>query len=761
MSKKDDWRKGALNAKGRNFWLDLCQFAVPILIIIIGFFIGSQMYAASVKFSSDFVADPIHVFRKSNIFFGKGYRLYNPFFTFILIFTKPFEPVVQKNCPLFFQPLAVCLFLSLFMFFAFGLLRNTLTKNEHVYGAGRLGNEKDLKKFGLMLQHGVVLGEISKALVTFRVNPENQSTSLVLKRAAKLICHGGGTNTLGIAPSRAGKGVTWVIPTLLMYSMSMIVFDPKGELYQITAGFRSKFSRVLKFSPISKATVRFNPLEEIELTEQAFADIGLILANVFEEPAGGKDGTNDFFDNAAQTLLTGVIFHILSSGKYPKEKQNLAGVLEVLSDAAGNKEEGGGDEEEGGLGDSLLHEMIDSVHFDKYGKPSEYIHKTIKNAANQILSMHEKVRSDTFSTVFTKMRLFEDPYIAYCTSCSDFKITDFYDSPEPISLYLTVPFSHIDRIAPVFKLIINFLLRKFSAGEMLPKNVQGVAAKKLKNRILFLLDEFPVLGKQPFISKVMGILAGYGINFFIIVQMLSQIIDLYGQNHTFLDNCKTVVLMAPGNADDAQKFSNMVGKESVVKGSTSVSGSRFSMGLNNLNMSQQDISRDIINPDELMHMPPDSLIIFNQGMPAYIAKKVVYYMDDRFKYKAYSEDKKGNCTSGWLAPYEEKQIRKIVKALPSNQKKAAGESTADIIKRAYDALPEEQKVGKDKNRVTITNGEEPFNIDEYLENYDADMEEWDSPADLRGKVSDEPPPKAINFSANDFTNRMKKEDLNG
>ena len=255
----------------------------------------------------------------------------------------------------------------------------------------------------------------------------------------------------------------------------------------------------------------------------------------------------------------------------------------------------------------------------------------------------------------------------------------------------------------------------------------------------------------------MGILAGYGINFCIIVQMLSQIVDLYGQNHTFLDNCKTVVLMAPGNADDAQKFSNMVGKESVVKGNTSVSGSRFSMGLNNLNLSQQDIARDIINPDELMHMPPDCLLIMNQGMPAYIAKKVVYYMDKRFKYKTYSEDKKGNCKTGWLAPYEEKQIRAIVKALPSNQKKQAGESTADVIKRAYDALPEEQKRPKDLNRVTVDEPEKQWNIDEYLENYEADMEEWDSPADMREKVNDEPPPKSASFSPEDFTNGMKKE----
>jgi type IV secretion system protein VirD4 len=213
-----------------------------------------------------------------------------------------------------------------------------------------------------------------------------------------------------IAPTRSGKGVGSIIPTCLNFPGSMIIFDPKGKLFFTTAGFRQRFSRILKFSPISRDTVCFNPLAEVELNEQAFADIGLILGNMFEEPKSGHDGASAFFDNMAQDLLTGLIFHVLASGIYPQEQQNLNGVLGILSQAAAkNTDEEG---EETGAGDELLHEMMDAKHYDKDGRESGSIHQIISNAAARCLGQHIKVRSDTFTTVFSKMRLFEDPNIA-------------------------------------------------------------------------------------------------------------------------------------------------------------------------------------------------------------------------------------------------------------------------------------------------------------------------------------------------------------
>jgi type IV secretion system protein VirD4 len=399
--------------------------------------------------------------------------------------------------------------------------------------------------------------------------------------------------------------------------------------------------------------------------------------------------------------------------------------------------------------------MMDSKHYDKDGNESGYIHKIISNAAARCLGQHTKVRSDTFTTVFSKMRLFEDPNIAYVTGCSDFKLQDFYDSEAPLSLYLTVPFSDITRIAPVFKLLINFILNKFSRGEA------TYGELKLKNRILFLLDEFPVLGAFPFLSKTLGILAGYGINFYIVVQALNQIVDLYGQHHTFLDNCKTVCVYAPGKIEDAKIFTEMIGKESVVKESLSASGSRYAVAFNNLNASSQEVARELMNPDELMKLPPTEALILNQGMPAYIAKKVVYYMDRRFKDKAYSRQevkrhKRLGCiplpfitetsekTTGFVPPSTRKELELELSGLPSARKKTV----------EHTAIPARPVPGTQ----TVTAGEEApgeFNPIDYLESYDS-IEEFAAP--LQSELEDvETPPLVIPFNVRSFS----KEDNRG
>jgi type IV secretion system protein VirD4 len=752
MSKRNEFLRARPAQRTRNILFDLSNLIIPVIIVVIGIIVFSQTYAKLVGYNPGYTGQPVYVTKDKFLFIPKGYPFYNPGIIFIIVTSKPFDKTINAAILPSLFPFLVSAGLAVLMFFVVSAIRGYgLNKSDKLYGSARWGKESDLKKFGLTQEHGVVLAEFQRADVRARVNPENASISLSLKKPAPLVCHAGGTNTLMIAPTRSGKGVGSIIPTCLNFPGSMIIFDPKGELFFTTAGFRQKFSRILKFSPISKDTVCFNPLEEVQLDEQAFADIGLILANMFEEPKQGNDGTSSFFDNMAQDLLTGLIFHVLSSGIYPKEQQNLTGVLSILSQAASQTTDEEGNE--AGAGDALLHEMMESKHYDKDGNESDYISRIISNAASRCLGQHFKVRSDTFSTVFSKMRLFEDPYIAYVTGHSDFKLQDFYDSDVPISLYLTVPFSDITRIAPVFKLLINFILNKFSRGEATYGEV------KLKNRILFLLDEFPILGNFPFLSKTLGILAGYGITFYIVVQAINQIIDLYGQHHTFLDNCKTVCVYAPGKIEDAKSFTEMIGKESVVKESLSASGSRYAVAFNNLNASSQEVARDLMNPDELMKLPPEEALILNQGMPAYIAKKVVYYEDERFCKNAYSRKKikapkkilfipipflyeEKTVTTGFAPPATRKELDMEVAGLPSHMhtiktttaRASMTESAADYRNTTPETVEDDPA--------------EPFNPVDYIETFDT-VEAFAAPSIIPFEDG-EPPPTVMPWQETDF-----------
>jgi type IV secretion system protein VirD4 len=436
--------------------------------------------------------------------------------------------------------------------------------------------------------------------------------------------------------------------------------------------------------------------------------------------------------------------------------KNLNGVLSILSQAASQTTDEDGNEV--GAGDTLLNEMMQSKHYDRNGVESEYINRIISNAASRCLGQHTKVRSDTFSTVFSKMRLFEDPYIAYVTGHSDFKLQDFYDSEFPITLYLTVPFSDITRISPVFKMLINFILNKFSRGEAAYGEI------KLKNRILFLLDEFPILGNFPFLSKTLGILAGYGITFYIVVQALNQIVDLYTQHHTFLDNCKTICVYAPGKIEDAKNFTEMIGKESVVKESLSASGSRYAVAFNNLNASNQEVARDLMNPDELMKLPPNEALILNQGMPAYIAKKIVYYHDKRFCNKAYSRKKirvhkkilffpipflfaEKTVTTGFAPPATRKELELEAAGLPSNIKISAA-VIAEPGQQITAKRPAAPAPAPDSQLLNHATEAASFNPVDYIETFDA-VEDFAAPSIIPFEDT-EPPPTVIPWQETDF-----------
>ena len=138
---------------------------------------------------------------------------------------------------------------------------------------------------------------------------------------------------------------------------------------------------------------------------------------------------------------------------------------------------------------------------------------------------------------------------------------------------------------------------------------------------------------------------------------MNQIIDVYGENHPFLDHCKTIILYAPGSLKDARTFSESIGNRSVLLDNISASGNKFQVGFNNISRSSQETSTSLINPDELMKLEFSRAIIMNQGMPPYKGKKVVYYEDPRFKTKAF------------MPVPDFKVIMNQIKGLPSNRLK--------------------------------------------------------------------------------------------
>lgn len=740
---KNEFLREDPKKSSRKLIYDLTSLIIPIFILITGIFLSTQKFAEMIGYNPRYCESPIYILKHSIGKYPVGYPIFNPIVILITMFTNPFDRLVQEAISQAIIPGTISAVIAILTWLVISVLRSKgFNKNDHMYGTARWGTEKDLKKFGLCEEHGVVLAQQYDAKTEAIINKKG-NFGLKMIKPAKLICHAGTSHTLVIAPTRSGKGVGTVVPTLCSYTESVIVFDPKGELYNMTAGYRQKFSRVIKFSPVQMETACFNPLEEVELDENAFRDIGTILTNLFQKGEKGGDSNSDFFDNNARDLLTGVIFHVLSavneSGRplYTKEDKCISGVLRIFARAASGTDENG---EPLPAGEALLDEMINSKHIDKNGEVSDYIHGIVLDVAMSAKQQHEKVRSDIMQTVQSKLNLFRDPFIRHVTSHSDFKLSDFYESKEPISLYLTLPFGDVDRIMPVFQLIIDFIVRRFSSGELRA----GEKEKVLKHPILFMIDEFPVLGNMKFLATSLGILAGYGLRFYLVVQAYQQLVKIYGQENTFIDNCRYILIYAPNNPQDAEKFSKMIGKKSVTKENLSVSGSRYAVALNNLNSSSQEVAVDLINPDELMKMPYEDCIILGHNMPPYMGKKNIFYADKRFSWKVFNENvDTGKVETGFAAPYKQQEIDDEVYMLPSQ------------VKKREEAGKEEMKEAVFAENEKIHSENKEFNPIDFLENYHADesgeVEEWDAPFNIETD-DDEPPPKTAEYELDDFDN---------
>ena len=740
---KNEFRRETPKSNHRKLIYDLTTLLIPITLIVIGIFLSSQKFAELVSYDPRYCDRPIYILKHSYGKYPAGYPIFNPLVILITMFTNPFDQVAQNAISVAIIPGVACAIAGVVLWLVISVIRSVgINKNQKLYGTARWGNEKDLKKNGLCEDNGVVLCQQWSAVTEMTINSKGNK-GLKVKKTAPLICHSGNSHTLMIAPTRSGKGVGSVTTTCISYRHSMIIFDPKGEIYNMTAGYRQKFSRVIKYSPVQKETACFNPLEEVELDENAFKDIGTILTNIFNSNDKKGDSNSDFFDNNARDLLTGVIFHVLSARDangnmlYPKKERNISGVLRIFARAAN------GTDEEGNplpAGEALLDEMIESKHLDKNGQESDYIHGIILDVAMSAKQQHEKVRSDIMQTVQSKLNLFRDPLIANSTSHSDFKLSDFYDSDVPITLYLTVPFGQIDRVAPVFKLLIDFILRRFSSGELRA----GQKENTLKIPILFMLDEFPTLGKMDFLAKSMGVLAGLGMRFYVIVQMYTQILDLYGQHNTFMANCRYKIIYAPQEQSDCEMFSKMMGKESVRNDNMSVSGSRYAVALNNLNVSSQEVARDLMNPDELAKLPYTDCIVMAEGMPPYMGKKLAYYDDDRYRTKVYFENQDtGEVKTGFLPPYSQEEINREVAGLPSNVKRREEEKVEEIQSKERIETTKQETEKKEFDPVNF--------LETYLSDENGNCEDWDSP--WEGYVeddNDEPPPKIATFVPEDF-----------
>ncbi len=469
------------------------------------------------------------------------------------------------------------------------------------YGTARWASVRDLKKKKLL--------ENTNGVILCQTDDARYDEAGMMVRSGQILKDDSPGSVIVFAGSRSGKGVGTVIPTASSgWVHSAIILDVKKEIYEASSGFRGQLGPVIRFEPTALDSAGYNPLAEIRPGVNEVRDAQAV-ATMLVDPTGEKEP--DHWQKTAFTLLTGAILHVL----YAENDKSLRGVATFLTNPTCSQFD-------------TLDKMMSTNH-----TPSGP-HPVIAECAKEIINKAEQELSGVFSTATAALGLYRDPVVAKATSRSDFRIADIMNGKYPLSLYLVVAPSDIDRLRPLMRLILDQIGRR-----LIESNVSGGGAKP-KHRLLLLLDEVAILGRVSFIEQGLPVFAGYGIKAFLVVQSLVQLEAKYTDKQSLLANCAVRLAYSANEEVTAERISKMLGQATKTTKNVSLSGGVFGPK-SQASHSTQEHQRPLLTPGEVMTLPDTDALLFVAGMPPYRAKKIRFYTDARLKARASMPSLKG------------------------------------------------------------------------------------------------------------------------
>lgn len=490
--------------------------------------------------------------------------------------------------------------------------------NKYLHGSARWANIKDMEQAGLLHK------KMPKGPVVYVGGVKDKSGNF------RYLVHGGPEHVLCFAPTRSGKGVGLVVPTMLSWSDSVVCNDIKGELWALTSGWRQKYlkSKVIRLEFSSVNSAHWNPLDEIRIgTEYEVGDAQNLAMLVVDPDGKGLDGPDGHWKKTAFALYTGLILYVLYEAKNPMSsivKANFHTIDMILSDKTRSVKE-------------------------LWTAMKEHSNPIVSAAGQDMLDRPDEEAGSVLSTVKSNLSLFRDPIVAKNVESSDFSVRDLMHHESPVSLYLISQPSDKGRIRPMLRIFVCMCMRLL-ADKMEFKN--GRAVKTYKHRLLMMLDEFPALGKMDIVQESLAFVAGYGIKCYLITQDLGQLYSAYGKDESITSNCHIQNCFPAIKDDTCAYISKMTGTTTIVKETKSKSGSGLKT---NITRGIQEVKRELLTPGEVKSLPgsvKDSkgmileagkMLIFAAGFPPIFGQQPLYFKDPIFsKRSAVPEAKKSD-----------------------------------------------------------------------------------------------------------------------
>ncbi|MGJ7043200.1 type IV secretion system protein VirD4 [Shinella sp. BE166] len=429
------------------------------------------------------------------------------------------------------------------------------------------------------------------------IDPLTRSvTGLLIGRDPKsknLMRYDGSAHLLTMAPTRTGKGVGTIIPNLLTADRSVICIDPKGENAKIAGRARQKFGPVHVLDPFGVTGIRsaaFNPLDTLDPSSLDVAEDASTLADalVFDEPGIAGEA---HWNEEAKALIAGLLLKIVAVES--PGRRHLGTLREYLTVAPETFA-------------ALLKRMQDS---DEAGG-------LIARAANRHLGKSDREAAGVLSAAQRHTHFLDSPRMATVLSRSDFRFADLKHGN--VTVFLVVPPDRLSTYSRWLRLLVSQSLLDMARDPAKPVVP-----------VLYLLDEFAALGHLAPVERAMGLMAGYGVQLWPILQDVHQLRATYGQRAgTFFSNAGVLQVFGVNDHDSARLVSDLLGQETVVFQTMARALDSEKSGIS---YSQQHTARPLLTPDEVRNLPTQGQLLFLAGQRPIVAGKLAYYADLEFR----------------------------------------------------------------------------------------------------------------------------------
>ncbi|TCL62514.1 type IV secretory system conjugative DNA transfer VirD4/TraG family protein [Rhizobium sp. BK251] len=253
---------------------------------------------------------------------------------------------------------------------------------------------------------------------------------------------------------------------------------------------------------------------------------------------------------------------------------------------------------------------------------SDAIDGLVARAANRHLSKSEREASGVLSAAQRHTHFLDSPRMTKVLARSGFRFADLKQTRATVFLVLPP-----DRLS-VYSRWLRLLIAQSLTEMARTAPSSGPSSAPSRPPVLYLLDEFASLGHLAPVERAMGLMAGYGVQLWPIIQDIHQLRATYGQRAgTFLSNAGVLQVFGVNDHDSARLVSNLLGQGTVVFQTAARALDSEKTGLT---LARQHVGRPLMTPDEVRHLPGDIELLFLAGQRPITAAKLRYFADREF-----------------------------------------------------------------------------------------------------------------------------------